>query len=331
MSFEQLHHMYENGSLIGAIVDSPDLPVEVQKEARRSRSEYFASCDSSPFFGDKVDYVNELADKEGVALPFVSVLQVDQDSMSHVQLTGDCYSHASKTMIDINRKNERLNGHETKFIEESATCLIYALRGRYGEGMTLYEVMNACKAGIILEKKYELNGKTFDLREYNNYWKLGAEQWVNNVPREILEEAAQYPIGDLATVDSMEEIRAGLFAGRAFSCGSSINPTQQRNEYGISGLRGTIAHAMCICGIDSRKKYHRENLYVWDNSWPASFYRGPDIVYGTEFNVPIPKCSFILTESDTWKAVKQKGTFTASLIEGFPILQLPNFGTEGRI
>ena len=333
MQFEQLLKEYESGKVLGALVDSPDLPVEVQKLAKNHRSEYFANAEESPYFGDKVSYVNNYADKEGVAFPFATVLESDNDSLSDVQETGDCYSHAGRGMIDCNRRNEKLNGYETKFIEESATCLIYAMRGRRGEGMTLFEVMNACKAGIILEKEYMFgDGRKFDLRDYRKYWKYGANDWVNNVPREILEEAALYPIEDLATVDSMEEVRAGLFAGRAFACGSSINPARRRNEYGITTLqRSPIAHAMLICGIDTRKKYHRENLYIWDNSWPKDFYQGNPPIYGEEFGIKLPSCCYVLSESDTWKAVKQKGTFTASLIKGFPILNLPNYGTTGRI
>ena len=333
MQFDRLYEKYKSGEVVGALVDSPDLPLDIRRIAKEQRNQYFAEVDSSPFYGDKVNYVDILSEKEGVALPFATVLDVDHDSLSDVQKTGDCYSHSTRGMIDLVRRNEKLNGYETKFIEESATCLIYALRNRRGEGMTLYEVMNACKAGIILEKEYHFgDGRTVDLRNYDEYWPLGARDWVNNVPREVLEEAALYPIGDLATVDSMEEIRAGLFAGRAFSCGSSINPGRTRNEYGIVSLqRSPIAHAMLICGVDTRKIYHRENLYIWDNSWPADFYRGNVPIYGEEFGVKLPKCCFVLSESDTWAAVKQKGTFTASLIKGFPILNLPNYGTTGRI
>ncbi|MBK9284985.1 MAG: hypothetical protein IPM51_11820 [Sphingobacteriaceae bacterium] len=332
MPFEQLFKDYLSRKIDGVFLDTPDFSADVRKLVKYSRDEFFANAEQSPYFGDRVDYISEFANKEGVALPFSPVLDVDKDSFSHVQKTGDCYSHATKSMLDINRKNERLNGYESAFIEESATCLIYALRGRRGEGMTLYEVINALKGGIILEKLYELNGKTFDLREYDNYWRLGAQNWVNNVPREILQEAAKFPIKNVVTVSSMEEIRAGLFAGRAFSCGSSINPSTTRNEYGICTLqRSPIAHAMLICGVDTRKKYHRENLYLWDNSWPPNFYRGNTPIHGEEFGIKLPPCCYLLSESDTWRAVKEKGTLTASTIEGFPPLKLPNLGTTGRI
>lgn len=332
MHFEKLHQLYESGDIIGAIVDSPDLAPQYRKQARYERDVFIGDCEKSPFFGDIYEDIDLLADKEGLALPVVEVLKERPKALDDVQQTGDCYSHSTRAIIDISRKNEKLNGIPHSYIEDSATCLIYALRGHRGEGMTAYAVMNALKKGILLEQEYQAGNKTYDIRDYKYYWQYGAGEWANRgVPPEILAEAAKYPIGDIGLVETMEEVRAGLFAGYAFSCGSSINPGRNRNEYGIVGLqRSPIAHAMAIVGVDTTKRYHRENLYIWDNSWPPNFYSGSGYPLFEELGLDL-KCHFVLTESDTWRAVRQKGTIAVSIIGGFPTLQLPDLGTLGRI
>ena len=331
---------YKSGVKQGVLLDESVCSSPSRRLFKRKRDEFYYGVEDSPFFSDKAAHLQAL-DVDKDLLPFAHYTAIDDDAGEGKQLDSDCFSWSTRSMLDSSRIAENIYNDSSKlYIESSATCLIYGSRGHCGQGMTVYDVVRGLDNGILLEKEYEIktsergNRKRYDFTSYPNYYRLGVKNWCRGGPPEgLVRETRKYSIPHYAIAGSMEEVDANLAAGRTWSCGSSIGVSSQRDEYGVSKLKGSWAHAMWICGKlwnDWVKQIFKQPLYIWDNSW-GKWNKGVDPQWAQDLGIRLPEGFFILLKDDTWRAVRSKQCITCSNITGFPDLKLSNFGFTGRI
>jgi len=328
---------YKEGRKVGVHVDSSLCSPIQRSDLAAKKADFFYNVEESPFFADKAPHLQDTVKKNTVYLPFAKYTAIDSDAGHGAQKDSDCFSWSTRLMLDINRLNQGLfgEGRKEQYIESSATCLIYGMRGGCGKGMTVYDVIKSFKGGLLLEKEYNTNeGKHYNFERYVDYYRLGVSKWCRSgPPSDLLEQTRKVKIGDYAIASDMDEIDANLANGRTWSCGSGIGVSSKRDEHGVSRLKGGWAHAMAIIGVllwDWVIEVYGEAVYIWDQSW-GNWNTGVYPEWAKKLGIKLPQGYFLLRKSDTWKAVKAKQCVTVSSVEGFPKLKMPNLGAKGRI
>ncbi len=231
--------------------------------------------------------------------------------MIGAQNTGDCVSWGTSSAVDISRCCEIRKGKAFSYKKKQATALIYASRGHSGQGMSgAGAARSVYEDGILLELKY-LNGK-YDFTDYQEYWELGTKWGRRGAPEDLKTVTRKNKVKTISLLNSMEEVRDALANGYAVACCSDIGVSSAGSP--ISRLKGSWSHCMAIIGCDDRKKHSKETLYIWDQSWG----KWKKVTNWPKEYGPKPEGVFILTESDTWKAVRARGSWVFSDTKGFP-------------
>jgi hypothetical protein len=256
--------------------------------------------------------------------PWHHYLKLDPTAaMRGAQRTGDCVSWAIRGASDTARSFDILGRHEPEtYLKRQATCGIYSGRGHTGTGasparLSQYHV----RIGIVLEQVYQTSDETYDFRDYEQYVTWGIQNGRSGVPEDLRQVTAQYGPRTTSLVAGMEELKDLLWNGYGVHCGSGIGVS----DYGdpVSQLQGGWSHDMQICGYDDRpdtRKKFGEAVYFWDQSW-GNWNR---VIAIPEEWKPWGQGMFALSESDTWRAVQQQGTWVFSNKDGFPAQPIDN-------
>jgi hypothetical protein len=332
----RIERAYSTHALIGAAIDSDLLPHDLRQFARNCRDEFRNAVSVNEYrFATAPGTEAMYGDYQGeLCLHFKHYLQIDPSlAFRGAQLTGDCVSWSKRTMRDLARCYDI--GHlkqSEEYVKRSATADLYSMRGHTGAGASPSRIaLAATKIGILLEDVIESpDGEQWDFSEYKNYCRLGMEygrtgfpQWVYNLNRD-------YGPKQVAEIETEEELLTALWNGCGVGIGSSIGVSKVGGKDRVpflSALDGSWAHDMAICGFDDTKKYHRETLIFWDQSWGRwNQINNWPVEYGT-----IPEGLFCLTLDDTMKAVRGGECHALSDSHGFRPRRQATLGAEGLI
>jgi len=327
---------YDSGDLIGAAIDAEIVPHDLRQYARICRDEARDTIGRSEYrFGTASGTGSLHRDYRGqICIPYRHHLKLDpQQAYRERQLQGDCVSMSKRTMRDQARCFDigALQQAED-YVKRSATADLYSMRGHTGEGASPSRIaVAATKIGILLETVVTSpEGEDWDFSSYDRYYKIGDRYGRTGLPRWIFELNAEYGPRQVAEIDTEEELLTALWNGCGVGVGSSSGVSNRGGKDGVgflSALRGSWAHDMAIIGFDDSQQFHRETLIIWDQSW-GEWNQLSD--WPNEYG-PRPQGAFVLTLSDTMRAVRGGECHALSDSQGFRPRRQATLGAEGRI
>lgn len=205
-----------------------------------------------------------------------------------------------------------------------STEAIYWYRNHGGDGWSCDAAANVVlqKSGLWPRRNY--SGLGVDLTQYSagTAGKYGGHE----PPEEYGAIGRRHLVRTATELQSAEEIRDFLNQGFGVSSCGGEGFSDERNEDGVSGRRGSWPHALAVIGFDDRpetvQKYSGPLLLI-QNSW-GSWNRGPRRIRGTE--IDIPEGAFWAR----WSDVKNRYFIAFSGVNGWTIKQ-KSLGAKGVI
>lgn len=316
------------GNVVGCWLDLDHLPTDVRKEFRRTYDE--AKAENPDFyFADASVHIRQGVGKGKAAFPYKCWLQLDPQGMSGSQRTNECTSWGARCNIEVSRCVDIvLRGEAEAYIKRQTHAVLYGGRGYRGDNgaspITIHK--NACKNGIALEQAY--CGGKYDFSTYAEAHRLGIK-FGAGIPQDLLDEISGQRAEQYAVLTSEEEIQDALFNGNGVGVGHGSCVSRSGGKDGLawlSSIGGRCAHEECIVGYDDTRKYHKECLYVWDNSYDRGTAVGAPVEY--THNGVFPSGGYVLTATDTMKRVRNGTAVSNSMVKGFPVRKLPSYATE---
>ena len=325
LDVRDLERAYSAGRLVGCFVPKDqDAPWWARRAGAYDLDQAVAELRIPVFGVGSSGERIEGTGKDKLCAPWHFYLKLDPSSaMKGAQKTGDCVSWAIRGASDTTRCFEILGkGEPETYVKRQATCGIYAGRGHTGSGgsparLSRYLVY----IGIVLEQTYKTPKAEYDFRDYDQYVSWGMKRGSVGVPDDLRAITMVHGPRTTSLVVGMEELKDLLWNGYGVHCGSGIGVSAYGNP--VSRLKGSWAHDMQICGYDDRpdtRKKFGEAVFFWDQSW-GNWNAVENL---PEEWKPWGQGMFALTESDTWKAVRQQGTWVFSNTDGFPAQPMHN-------
>lgn len=331
---------YESKAIVGAAIDAEELPHALRQYARNCQAQFREIVGQNNYlFASAPGTGNLHGDWKGqICLPFVHHLKLDA-LLAYIgaQLTGDCVSWAKRTARDHARCFDIGSmSAPFEYVKRSATSDLYSMRGHTGAGASPSRIaVAATKVGILLEGPVTEpgTGKVWDFSNYKDYCKIGMEYGKTGLPSWIFDLNRDKGPKQVAVIKTEEELLTALWNGCGVSCGSMIGVAKTGGKDGVaflSALSGSWAHDMAIIGFDDRKKYHRETLIIWDQSWGEWQDKSLVQAWPKDYG-PRPQGAFVLTLSDTMKAIRGGECHALSDSKGFRPRRQATLGWKGMI
>lgn len=330
---------YESGAMIGAVTDTPGLPSTLRQYARNCRDQFREIVGRNEYRFATATGTGDLhTDWRGkLCLPHIHHIALDpRHAYKESQKTGDCVSMAKRASRDAARCFDiGAIGKAFDYVKRSATADLYSMRGHTGQGASPSRIaVAATKIGILLELPITgPDGKVWDFTDYNSYYKLGMEYGRTGFPKWIYEANAEFGPKQVAEIDAIDELCTAIWNGNGCSVGSSIGVAKTGGKDGVaflSALSGSWMHDMHISFFDDRKKHHRETLFGWDQTWGAWQERSLVQAWPADYG-PRPEGAFVLTATDTLKAIRGGECHALSDSKGFRPRRQATLGAEGLI
>lgn len=262
--------------------------------------------------------------RDQLCTPWHYYLKLDRRAaMKGAQRTSDCVSWSIRGAADSARCFEILAKQEPEaYVTRQATCGIYAGRGHAGGGASPARLSQyLLEIGIVLEQIYRTEQATYDFTNYDQYVTWGIQRGRIGIPEDLRALTHTHGPRTTSLVVGMEELKDLLWNGYGVHCGSGIGVSAYGDP--ISRLRGSWSHDMQICGYDDRPETRQrfgQTIFFWDQSW-GNWNRVENLPDEWQ---PWGEGMFALTESDTWFAVRQQGTWVFSNTDGFPAHPINN-------
>lgn len=178
------------------------------------------------------------------------------------------------------------------------------------------------QAGCVIRKNYPEIG--IDLTKYSG--SLEGKYGRKAPPAEVRDAIDNNLIYTATKLGSFEEVRDFLGNGYGVSSCGSEGFSSTRDANGVSGRKGSWAHAMAIIGADDRPEIHQKYggpLVLVLNSW-GRWNSGPRRILGTE--IDIPEGAFWAR----WKDVSRREFIAFSGVAGWPARTLPDYSPGAR-
>lgn len=279
----------------------------------REHTEYLLSTLKYPYFKDASRRIRGSGAGK-LCLPFKSVYKVSKEEpYLEAQTTGDCVSHGTRNAIDVSRAVEiDIKFESESFMALGATEGIYGSRGHGGQGMSCSgaaEWVNS-EGGILLRKKYSF----VDLSKYNA--SIGTAWGSRGVPKEVSQEAAKHQVKTISLVKNVEEVRDALANGYGVAICSGQGFSSTRDSKGYAKASGSWSHCLSAIGCNE------DGDIIINNSWGPNWISGPKPEYG------FPDGAFLAKADVVDRMVKSDGSYAFSNVDGFPPVDLPDYGTQ---
>lgn len=311
-------------------LDLDHLPFDIREAARRAIDEAKGE-NPEYYFGDASKFIAAGVGDGKAAFPYKCWMELDPLGMSGSQLTNECTSWGARCNIEICRAVDIVIRNEPEsYIKRQTHAVLYGGRNYRGDNgadpITIHK--NATKNGIALEQAY--CGGKYDFTNYRDAHRLGI-QFGGGIPSDLLAEISGQKSEQYAVLRSPQELRDALFNGNGIGVGHGTCTTSLGGKDGLSWLADTgrrnCAHEECIIGYDDTRKYHKECLYVWDNSYDR---QAPAAGMPDEYKHKgvFPSGAYVLTEADTMQRVSNGVAVSNSMVKGFPVRVLPAYATE---
>tara|TARA_A100001391_G_scaffold14169_1_gene8231 strand:- start:1149 stop:2243 length:1095 start_codon:yes stop_codon:yes gene_type:complete len=328
---------YNTGALIGAVTDNQELPSDLRQFARNCRDEFRAEVGVNQYrFATATGTGAMHQDWKGkLCLAHLPAMRMDRMSYREAQLTGDCVAVAMRSMRDKARIfdiAERDLPYD--YVKRSATADLYAMRGHTGAGASPSRIANAAtKIGILLETEITSpDGEVWDFRDYKSYYKLGMRYGRTGLPTWIYDLNADKGPKQAAECQTLDEVLTALWNGCGVGLGSSMGVSKNGGKDGVaflSGLSGSWQHEMQMLFFDDRRKYHRDTLIGWDQTW-GNWNNITEADWPDEYG-PKPEGAYVLTATDSMKHVRGGECHAFSDSIGFRPRRQATLGAEGLI
>jgi hypothetical protein len=256
-----------------------------------------------------------------LSLPYKAVIKLSTVMPPYLerQSTGDCVSHSTRNAVDVSRATQILFAKLAEsFVIVGATEGIYGYRGHGGQGMSCSEAAEFVHeaGGVLLRQKYG----DIDLSKYKASYGIG---WgTKGVPKEIKEEAKKHQVKTVSRVRTVEEARDALANGYGLSVCSNWGFSSTRDKDGFAKPSGSWSHAMAWTACDDAGP---RKSFMIQNSWGA-WNGGGHPTWG-----PIPDGAFLIDYEVANKMLNAGGAFAFSAVEGFPAVDLLDWGTGGWV
>lgn len=318
------------GNIQGCWLDLDHLPHDIRQEARRAFDESKGELGQEFYF----DFVgNHLAGSgEGkAAFPYKCWLELDPNGMSGTQWSNECTSWGARCNIEISRCVDIVvRAEPEQYIKRQTIAVLYGARGYGGNNgaspITIHR--NATINGIALEQSY-LDGK-YDFTEYKEAHRLAIAFGRTGIPSDLKAITSQNRSEQYAVLRTPQELRDLLYNGNGIGVGHGACVSRKGGKDGISWIAtvgSRCAHEECIIGYDDTRKYHRECLFVWDNSYDGMIDTS-ELPEEYKHNGKFPSGGYVLTETDTMRRVRNGNAVSNSMVKGFPARVLPPYATE---
>jgi len=242
------------------------------------------------------------------------------------QTTGDCVSHGDRSARDVTRSVEiHIKGEAEQYFKRGATEPTYGFRGHDGEGMDPFRAARfVTEHGYMVRQNYP---GVVDLTKYNS--KIGTRWGSSGPPQAVLTECKKYPVGEFVSPDDDDEAMALFNNGSACHSGQNIGFKNSPNSRGIHERGGSWNHDMVTTGFDDTKDIWKERVYFVINSWGDFNEQWSEWIKDTEIQKllgpPIP--GMIIVAADVWEQYFLENALFYSNIAGFPVQNLPDYGT----
>lgn len=322
---DDLIQAYRRRQIIGAFLDSPELPSDVRRRARYERDQAMRELPAPDFASAPKTNWKAGEWKGKRAFLWKSWIALDPTmGLFGAQLTGDCVSWGERckqdTMrcVDIQTKGKRFD-----YVKRQATCLLYSGRGHTGAGASPAGIANwSTKCGILLEVPdfKDSAGKNWDFSEYRNYVQVGMQYGRSGMPKAIIDVTAKNRVVSQSNVKTIEELCDLLINGKATSVGFSLDTAPAGNP--ISKLKGSTAHQTCIVGYDDtelgramvkKSLGYEDTAIFYDQSW-GNWNKLTDV---PEEWKPLGEGMYIHSGRDCQRHLNEREAFAASDVVGF--------------
>lgn len=171
------------------------------------------------------------------------------------------------------------------------------------------------KWGGLPRGTYTVEGKTYDLRSYNE---ARCRDWgQRGVPDELEPEAKKYPAGDVAQVKTWSEAKKALGQGYGIAVCSGQGFSMKRDANGVSAPSGSWAHCMCLDGYHTDAN-GKEYGHI-QNSWGPTAHTGP-----VGFGAP-PTSGFWAESSVVGRMLAANDSWAIAAVKGFPARKIDWF------
>jgi thiol-disulfide isomerase/thioredoxin len=232
---------------------------------------------------------------------------------------GTCVAFGHAGGVDIVNAIDKLNGRIRVWEPASpdplyagSRCEAYGKESRsYGQGSNGYGATRWLKekGGVLYQKDYpefSINLTNYEIprcRDWGFYGSGGKKDGIGG-PFDV--EAKKNPIGDVALVQTLDELKAALRNGYPVTICSGQGFTSVRDKDGFAKASGRWPHCMLVIGY---RLDGREGFLIL-NSWGKTWISGPkykDQPDGSFYCEPAVMAR-ILSAGDSW-ALAGKGGF----------------------
>lgn len=334
---EQIGLLYQHGGFIGAITDNELMPHELRQYARNCRSEFRQDVGVNEYrFATATGTGDLYQDWKGqLCVPHLPLYNLDPNAYKEMQLTGDCVSVAMRSMRDKARGFDiDVRNLPYDYVTRSATADLYSMRGHTSEGASPSRIANAAaKIGILLETEITSpDGEVWDFRDYRKYYKIGVNHGRTGLPRWIFELNIDKGPKQIAEAHTLEEVLTALWNGNGVGLGSGMGVSKSGGKDGVpflSALSGSWQHEMQLLFFDDRRKYHKDCLIGWDQTW-GNWNQIKQSDWPAEYG-PKPEGAFVLTATESMKHIRTGECHVFSDSKGFRPRRQATLGSEGLI
>jgi hypothetical protein len=319
---------YETGRLKGYIPDP------------RADAELATFLRNNGGYADAGDAIDDYRLKDSgagkLSLPYLAALKFYPDCLpGGFQKRGSCVAWTSRnaalvsycSYVAYGQNSERFTlpvvSPQAMANGVASTEGIYWFRRHGGDGWQCSSAAQVLisECGLLLRQNYPELG--FDLTQYDV--QLEGKWGLTSPPEKVAEACRQHLCSNATVCKTYEQARDMLANGYALStCGQEAF-VDQRDAYGACerDRRNSWAHAMAAIAVDDRAETVERygcGLLLIQNSWPASYLKGPDVVMGTKFR--IPPASFWAR----WSDLKDRYIVAIGPSKGWPANNLPDWG-----
>jgi len=278
--------------------------------------EQFMASLKNPYFGAAAPWLKD-SGKGKLSTPYKSLLKFCPTALGDDrQTTSDCVTHGTRNAGDISRSVEiDILGQLELWVARGATEVTYGLRGHCGAGMSCSRAAEiVTKVGFPVRKKY---GK-YDLSVYDG--RKGNAWCPNNVPQDLLDQIKDFKFQTVTLIRSVEEARDALANGYGIAICSGQGFSSNRDEKGFCRPSGSWSHCLTLIGCDDR---NGQMDFILANSW-GKWCDGGHPDFGQ-----LPTGCWLAHADTIARMIRGGGTFAYSNFDGFPVQNLPDYGSDG--
>ena len=328
---------------IGVYLDIDGMPDWARKIARYDRDQMKAECRCEWKVEAAIPSKLHGIGKGKRALTFKLIMDISPSSLAGAQQFNNCLAwNFRANMAGIMAHDIMAKFDPQEWPADPGTAVCYAFRGSRGDtGMTLDRgAWVAHNCGIQLRKSY--CGGKYDFSSQKADEDAGYKWGGTGAPKDLLDELAANKVEQIGEVVEEQAVLDALYLGGSIMTGSGLT---SGNGDPIGNLTRIGGHAQALLGYDDTdefRKWYRDTtgktlddwVGIFDQSWYPNWIamkNWPEHLWG-----PRPEGAFVLKGADAMQLIRQSQSYDAEFkgarvfnsVEGFPLRELPDWGSK---